>query len=157
LRAAEHTALKGKGLLMEGIRRDVTVLYAVAVTVNYPWELAQAPLFTAESHGTGILLHCFVASLGDGILVLALFALGWLVFRRQDWFARPGLRGYALLVTSGAAVALIVEWIALHLLRRWTYTDAMPRLPGLDIGILPILQMVLLPPVVFRISAWLRT
>jgi len=64
------------------------------------------------------LWHCFVASLGDGVLVLLMFGVGWLVLRRQDWFVRPGVRGYVLMFVSGLTIAIAVEWIAVHVLQR---------------------------------------
>lgn len=133
--------------------RTLFIVYAIAVALNYPWELAQSPLFAPASHAGNIWLHCFVASLGDGLMVLLLFGFGWLVLRSGDWFVRPGLRAYAILLASGTALALTVEWIGLHLIHSWTYTEAMPRLPGLDVGIVPVLQMILLPPVIFFVTA----
>lgn len=133
--------------------RVLMVVFLAAVALNYPWELAQSPLFTAASHPGNLWLHCFVASLGDGVIVLVLFAVGWTASGRRDWFMRPGRADYAMLATAGAVLALSIEWSALHLLQRWTYTDAMPRIPGIDVGLVPVLQMVLLPPLIFRASA----
>jgi hypothetical protein len=139
--------------VMHRIARTLTVVFLVAVAVNYPWELAQAPLFAWPGDTRNPWWHCFVASLGDGVLVLLIFGVGRLVLRRHDWFARPGTRGYALLFTTGVVLAVAVEWVAVHVLQRWTYLPAMPRLPMLDIGIVPILQMLVLPPLIFRIAA----
>lgn len=131
----------------------LALVFAIAVVLNYPWELLQTPLFTPASNQGSVWLHCFVASLGDGIIVLLLLGCGWLVFGRRDWFLQPGLRGYILLLTAGALVAVTVEWIAVTQLQKWAYTEAMPRLPALQIGIVPVLQMLLLPPLIFRIAA----
>ena len=136
-----------------GNARTLWILFLVAVAVNYPWELAQAPLFTWPDASRSVWWHCFVASLGDGVLVLLIFAIGWLVWRRQNWFNRPGARGYVLMFVSGLTIAVAVEWIAVHVLQRWAYLPAMPRLPVLDIGIVPILQMLVLPPLIFRVAA----
>lgn len=141
---------------MERTCRTLAVVFVIAVAVNYPWELLQRPLFTPFSDIGSAWLHCFIASLGDGLIVLLLFGLGWLVLGRRDWFVRPGVRGYALLLASGAALAVLIEWVAVDVLQRWAYADAMPRLPALDVGLVPVLQMMLLPPVVFRVAAALR-
>ena len=42
-------------------------------------------------------LRCFRASLGDGAIVLAIAAAGRIVFRRVDWFVRPGVAGYVFM------------------------------------------------------------
>ena len=131
----------------------VTAVYVVSVAVNYPWELAQAALFTAESHPGRTFVHCFVASLGDGIMLLLLFGMGAAVSGRFDWFRRPRIRDYIVLCASGFVLAVAIEWVAVHLLHRWSYTEDMPLLPVLDVGLIPLLQMVLLPPVVFWLVA----
>ena len=89
-------------------------------------------------------------------MILLLFAFGWLVLGRRDWFVRPGLSGYAVTIAAGAALAIAIEWTAVHVLQKWTYAESMPRLPGLEIGLVPVLQMMLLPPIVFRIAAECR-
>lgn len=62
--------------------------------------------------------------------------------------------GYALMLVSGFAIAVAIEWGALHVLDRWQYAESMPQLPGLGVGVSPVLQMLMLPPIVFKISAW---
>ena len=122
--------------------------------LNYLWELAQASLYVGmKDYNAGLLWHCFVASLGDGIMVLLIVSAGWIVLRQPDWFLRPGLRGYLVTLTAGFVVAVLVEWVAVHILNRWEYTKNMPKLPGLDIGLVPIAQMLILPTLIFRIAA----
>lgn len=54
-------------------RRSLAI-FVIAVAVNYVWELAQAPLY-GPMEGA-IWWHCFVASIGDGVIVLLIFAIG---------------------------------------------------------------------------------
>ena len=134
-------------------KRTLIWVFIVAVLLNYLWELAQAPLYVGlEDYNAGVLWHCFVASLGDGIMVLLIVAAGWFMLRQSGWFLRPGVRGYLLIITAGLVLAVLVEWVAVHILNRWEYTENMPKLPGLDIGLVPIAQMVVLPPLIFRIA-----
>lgn len=83
-------------------------------------------------------LHCLRASLGDGLIVLVILIVGAWVLGRLDWFRRPGSKGYAWMWISGFCVAVAVEWTAVHILERWAYKPAMPLLPGLEIGLVPI-------------------
>ena len=125
--------------------------FIVAVLLNYLWELAQAPLYVGlESYSTGVLWHCFVASLGDGVMVLLIYLAGWIMLHRSDWFERPGVSGYVVMLSAGLVLALSVEWLGLRVLGRWRYTDRMPLLPGLGLGVVPIAQMLFLPPLIFR-------
>jgi hypothetical protein len=129
-------------------------MFVVAVVVNYVWELTQAPLYTGlESYRLAVFWHCFIASLGDGVMVLLIYLAGWIMLRRPDWFERPGVSGYVVMLSSGLLLALLVEWLGLHVLGRWHYTDRMPLFPGLGVGIVPIAQMLVLPPLIFRIVA----
>jgi hypothetical protein len=97
--------------------------------------------------------HCLIASLGDGLLVLLIFAAGWTALHRQDWFVRPGVRGYVVMLAVGLMISVSIEWIAVHIMGRWAYTERMPLVPGLGVGIVPILQMLVLPPLIFWIAA----
>ena len=95
--------------------------------------------------------RCFVASLGDGVIVLSIVAIGWLLFQRGDWIVRPGVPGYALMATVGIAIAVLIERYALAT-ARWAYTEQMPMLPLVHVGLVPVLQMVILPAVVFWVA-----
>jgi hypothetical protein len=129
-------------------------VYFVAVVLNYLWELAQAPLYLGlENYNIAVLWHCFVASLGDGIMVLLIIAVGWVVLHQPDWFEQPGVLGYVVMVTVGLVMAVLIEWLGVHVLKRWEYTEKMPTVPGLGIGLVPIAQMLFLPPLIFRIVA----
>ena len=95
--------------------------------------------------------HCFLASLGDGLVMLLMVLIGWSVFRDRNWYRQPGLRGYMLMVISGFVMALLIEKLALFT-GRWSYTTDMPIVPGLQIGFAPLIQLLVLPPVVFRVA-----
>lgn len=129
---------------------QLALIFLVAIAFNYPWELAQAPLYVGMDDFSAALSHCFLSSVGDGFLVLAIVVTGWFVLGESDWFAHPGAGGYLLMLAVGGFIAVSVEWAAVHVAERWSYTDRMPRVPGLDVGVLPIAQMLLLPPLIFR-------
>jgi hypothetical protein len=131
----------------------LATLFVGAVLFNYPWELAQAPLYIGMKSFRIPWWHCFVASLGDGLLVLTIFAAGWTVLQQRDWFVRPGVRGYLVMLAIGLAIGVSVEWVAVYLMGRWIYTAQMPLLPGLGVGLFPVLQMLVLPPLIFRVAA----
>lgn len=128
-------------------------LFVIAVLVNYAWELGQSFLFVGMTTWKNIWWHCFVASLGDGLILWIIFAAGWLLLGRPEWFVDPNWKGYLVMLSSGFLIAVVVEWYAVHVLMRWQYTERMPTLPGIEVGIAPILQMLVLPPSIFRITA----
>jgi hypothetical protein len=132
-------------------------IFVVATVFNYAWELAQSPLYRGMGSLDQVWWHCFLASLGDGLLVLLIFAAGWMALHRRDWLVRPGVHGYAVMLATGLVISVSIEWIAVHVVGRWAYTERMPLVPGLNVGILPIAQMLILPPLIFRVtSVWCR-
>ena len=134
-------------------------LYGVAVAVNFIWEVPQMAFYEwwGASWSVGLLV-CLQAALGDGLLVLALYGLGCIFFQRRDWILQPGPAGYTLLVVAGMIIAVTVEAQALAW-KRWAYNALMPRIPGLGVGLVPVAQMVVLPPLAARLARWrlLRT
>ena len=130
------------------LARQLLTVFSIAVAINYPWELAQTPLYAGVEF-PGALWHCFVASVGDGLLVLFIFAAVARALRSMEWYDEPGGKGYAWMLAAGLAIGLAVEWWGLHIAKRWQYSDLMPLVPGVWVGAAPILQMLLLPPAIF--------
>ena len=140
-----------------GTRWTLATIYVIAVAFNLVWELVQAPLYVGMGDFRKTWWVCLLASLGDGLLLLLIFAVGWLMLRQRDWFVRPGVRGYALMLATGLVIAVSIEFAAVYLMVRWEYTSRMPVVPGLGVGLTPVAQMLVLPPLIFHVVAvWCR-
>jgi hypothetical protein len=133
--------------------RTIATVFTLAVIINYPWELAHSPLYEGMSDFSHALWYCFVASLGDGLLVLLIFGAGCVALRRSDWFVSPGRRGYLVMLAVGLVIGMVVEWTAVHVMGRWTYAPRMPVIPIFNVGLTPVAQMLTLPPLIFRAVA----
>jgi hypothetical protein len=130
--------------------RALALIFLVAIVVNYVWELAQAPLYVGlERYSAAVFWHCLVASFGDGLMVLLIVTVGWIILQKENWFECPRIPGYLVMIITGLIVAVSVEWVAVHILERWQYTQMMPTVLG--IGVVPVAQMLVLPPVIFWI------
>jgi hypothetical protein len=118
--------------------------------LNFAWELLQAPAYGSmgDTWLEGLLV-CVRATLGDGVIFLALFGVGWLLFGRH-WFAPPRIDRYAAILGVAVAIQIAIEWVALTT-GRWDYAPWHPRILGA--GLLPILQAVVLVPVTFIVLA----
>lgn len=128
-------------------------LFLVAVLINYIWEITQSPLYVGMEDFNLVWWHCGLAALGDGLLVLLIYAAGWAVLRRRDWFVQPGGIGYAVMLLAGLIIGVSVEWLAVFIGNRWEYTARMPLIPSLGVGLVPVAQMLALPLLIFRIIA----
>lgn len=137
-------------------RRDSSRIFVIAVILNFPWERAQSGFYLTND-GTAIpWWHCMLASLGDGLLILLMFWAGRVVFGKPAWFDHPGLRGYLLMAVTGLAMIIPLEWIMISRMKWWSYTADMPLIPGIAVGISPVAQMLLLPPLIFWVAAMWR-
>ncbi len=137
--------------------RQGVALFIVAVLLNYPWERVQSQLYVSPS-GTAIPWWlCVAASLVDGLFLLFVLWVGLVLWGDRVWILHPGMRGYLLMVIAGVLFSVGVEWTTVSVMRWWTYGDRMPLVPGLRIGVAPLAQMLVLPPVIFfLIARWSR-
>jgi hypothetical protein len=121
-----------------------------AFLLNYPWEFLQVPFYEGmqEARHWDAVLFCSRATVGDGVIaVLAFWGVAFAGAGR-GWILRPTPRTVAAFTGIGLAVTLVLEWLATEVLDRWSYSDAMPELPVLGTGLLPVLQWILLPPLI---------
>lgn len=128
-------------------------IFIVASLVNYPWEVGQIVFYDFSGNLGDAARHCLVPSLGDGVILLIIYLTGLAVFQRLDWADKPGRKTYAMMLGTGLIVAVAVEWFGMVLLGRWQYNPLMPTLPWLNLGLLPLLQMLVLPPLIFFLVA----
>ena len=121
-----------------------------AFLLNYPWEFLQVPFYRdmpQAAHWDAI-LFCSRATAGDALIALASFWGGALLSRNRHWVTRPtfwqivAFSAFAVLITIG------LEWHATVIAERWAYADHMPVLPVTGTGLLPVLQWVILPPLI---------
>ena len=136
--------------MIDFLRRVVT-LFVIAVPLNYLWELGESPMYLPPSRLQDLWWHCFRASLGDGLLVGLIYVVCSILFRNLDWYVRISASRLFAMLGIGLAVGVLVEWAALRT-HRWTYAVTMPLVPGLQVGLVPVVQMLVLPLLVFWIA-----
>lgn len=132
-----------------------------ALLLNHPWEFIQAPLFAgmaSMAHWDGV-KACTRAALGDAVIMLFAYWGVALLGRGRSWIATPRWYETLLMVSLGVVVTVVIERLVQRgeWLSAWRYSAAMPVIPGLEVGLVPVLQWVLLPPfVVTLVGAHLR-
>jgi hypothetical protein len=121
-----------------------------AFLLNFVWEFAQVPLYagmaTAE-HWPAIVV-CGSATVGDVVIALVGFWSVAVVTGSRDWIGRPGWRQLAGFVVTGVLVTSVIEVLATRVIHRWAYAPAMPVVPVIDVGIVPLLQWIVVPPLI---------
>jgi hypothetical protein len=110
------------------------------------WEVAQLPLYTIwTEQGVAASLraaaHC---TLGDaGIALAASFTS--LALAAVVGPLRRVLPLSVLIVLAGLLVTAVFEWASTEWLARWAYSDLMPTIPLLGLGLSPVLQWIIVP------------
>jgi hypothetical protein len=116
------------------------------------WEMGQMPLYRGmqDRPWWSTVVPCARAALFDVAVTLALGILFVAVARRRSSSVAPSVAT----MLAGAGMAIVVETTGVGG-GRWAYTGDMPKVPQLGLGLMPILQMMLIPAV----AAWvaLRT
>lgn len=121
-----------------------------AFLLNYPWEFLQVPFFAgmATAPHWEAIKFCSWATLGDAGIALVAFWVVAAAVRSRAWILEPSLRAVLGFVAVGVTITVAFEWLATEVLHRWAYEPSMPILPLLETGLLPVLQWIILPPMI---------
>jgi hypothetical protein len=146
-----RSASVGEPFTWLGALRHYVTFVACA---NLLWEIGHLPLYTIWKNGAWGEIAFAVAHCTGGDILIATTALliALLVFGNAHW---PDQRYWAV-----AAFALAVrfgytafsEWLNAIVRQSWTYTDAMPTIPAIGIGISPLAQWIVIPFAAFWLA-----
>lgn len=121
-----------------------------AFLLNFVWEFWQVPFYEdmpTIPHWQGV-KTCTVATLGDvAIALVSFWAVAWAV-RSRAWILQSSTAELAGFVAAGVLITVAGEWVLTEVISRWAYASSMPTLPVLGTGLLPLLQWILLPPLI---------
>jgi hypothetical protein len=118
--------------------------------LNLAWEVAQLPLYTLWREATPAfkayaVVHCVI---GDVLIGTAALAMALVLTRARDPHAWRWGAVAALALAIGVGYTIFSEWLNTTVRDGWAYAAAMPtvRTGGLEIGLAPLAQWLLLPP-----------
>lgn len=129
---------------MKGKYGLMLAIFLIGFLLNLLWENVQAPLYEGYNSFWGHFMLCFWASLVDALVILLLYGLLAAWYRDFFWVEHLNWKAAALLVLSGALIAVGFELWAFET-GTWAYSEKMPVIPFLQTGLAPLLQMMLLP------------
>lgn len=127
------------------------IILILAFLLNFAWEMAQMPLYKNMEPGLQSTIFCGVASIADGILVMLLYFSFALVYKETFWLRKHKAKRIFALTMAGGIGAVFAE--LRHVASgSWSYTDVMPLVPGINVGLSPVLQFMLLPTIIYYFS-----
>ena len=134
------------------VRRFLATVPVAAFVLNWLWEMAQMTAYREMAirpwRDTASL--CTRAALGDVAITLLIYATGALAARTLIWGFPAAWNVYSTVALLGALHAFWIERAAIAS-GRWTYTQMMPVVPILNVGLWPLLQLTVLTP----LTLWL--
>jgi hypothetical protein len=126
--------------------------YLVVIGVgNLIWEILHLPLYTIWVMGRlrdkiVAVAHC---TAGDVAIAMVTLLASLALFGTASWPRERLVAVAATATLAGIAYTTYSEWLNTEVLRNWAYSDLMPRVPGLGVGLSPLLQWTVLPPLAF--------
>ncbi len=137
--------------LRNALRWPELPLAGFAFLLNFPWEIIQSPLFEGMSsmpHRNAV-QYCTRATFGDVVItVMAFWVAAAASAQGRGWLQQSGRVPIAIFVTVGLSISIAIEVLATSglWLEGWTYSAEMPILWGVNVGLAPVLQWIILPP-----------
>ena len=136
---------------MSRLTKIIFTVSGIGFLLNAVWENLQAPLYQGYTDFWQHLSICSVASLGDVLLILVIYFILAIINRDVFWVTKMSRVDVILVITLGVLIAVGIEKWALDI-GRWQYVSSMPLIPYTNVGLLPILQMAILPWVTYRLT-----
>ena len=134
-------------------------LLMLSVPLQLLWEIAQFPLYTVWHEGDWSyilygLIHC---TLGDLLILLSVFWFVSLLNRSRHWIFSPSLFNVVLFTCFGLGYTIFSEIVNTRIKSTWGYTELMPIVPFIEIGGMPFLQWLLIPPVLIWLMRLMKS
>lgn len=130
----------------------VAWLAAAGFLLHGNWEWLQSPFYrdsaTSLDRIVWFRLHC---TLGD-VLILVGGSLAVSALIRSDWLDQPRWKPIAALMLFATFYTAVSERRNLTA-EMWSYSERMPVVPGLGVGLVPLAQWMTLSPLAVYLGA----
>lgn len=112
------------------------------------------PLFSGFNNANyyDVILHCTRATLGDVVIALIAFLFACAIARSRIWLLEFNTIPAAVYYSTGIIITIGFEILATGPLNRWQYSEFMPLLPLVEVGVSPVAQWVVIPALVLWLS-----
>ena len=118
--------------------------------LNFFWEIQQMPFYQipAEFSHSDMTRNCTLATVGDVGISIAAFWTVAVISKSRQWFHQPRRWQVSSFILVGVVITVVFEALATGMFNAWKYAALMPTLPFLGTGLLPLLQWILVPPII---------
>ncbi len=124
-------------------------LFVISTALHFGWEISQMAYYsfsgvTLSGYDAFVKDHWTTAA-KDGLVTVALYLLVGMLVKNSGWAKRFNRQRFMFLIVLGFLWAVGVEYHAVEMAHRWAYAPSMPMIPILNVGVSPVLQMVIVP------------
>ena len=138
-----------------GFWRRFLLRYLPGVAIaNLLWEVAQLPLYALWAEAPpGYVLYAVLHCTAGDVLIAGSTLLLAMCLAAPRRFPQRGLARVAIVaMLLGLTYTVFSEWLNTVVRASWAYAPSMPIVPLLGVGLAPLLQWLLLPPLAAFIS-----
>ncbi len=116
---------------------------------HFVWEWYQCAPFFVHRGTQASPMSMAISAFGDVVLTFLVLALVYFRKKRRQSVMQSDFQwsNFVSIEITAFLVAVGVEKLALAT-KRWSYADINPVIPGIGVSVLPVLQLMLLIPVV---------
>lgn len=133
----------------------ILVVIIISFILQYLWEYWQCGIFYNMGADPLHSLLMWSATFGDVMMTVGLYLLLSAINKDFNWILnRWDIKEYLFMLFYALFFSFYFEASALHT-GRWGYSLAMPLFPNTNIGLIPVLQLIILFPITFLISKFI--
>lgn len=119
-------------------------IFIYSFLLNFLWEsLHGAWLYECCQNLTARLFvqHILPATFVDALIIAGVYLSGIILFKELGWFKKFDGKRLFYVVASTFIIAFLIEYNALFIAQKWSYTSLMPTIFG--IGLSPLVQLAI--------------
>ena len=129
----------------------IALIFITSFLLNFAWEFLQSPLYDCFNDSLADnYSHYLLAIIWDSIYTILIYGIIAIINKDLGWIQNSlNRKNIAITVILWIILAIFIEYKWVYILWKWNYSNLMPMILG--IGIMPLLQMMILPVLSFKI------
>ena len=136
---------------MKSVFKNVILIFFLSFFINFFWEISQMVFFTHYEYlFKEVYPHVIIPTIWDAIIIIIIYLLVSTI-NKNTWWINSNLskKNIILSMMFWIIIAVSIEINAVYIVDKWWYSTYMPLI--FWIWVVPIIQMIILPPLIFLI------